>query len=344
MTTYWEIATYGNPLGGLRKFLWKVWSVFHLDGMLVPLMKAGNGDVRPAVIENPKKLERVNPFIPLMRTNVASLVPDLVRLNPGKRYGMIMRPCEMRALIEVGKHDSFSLSQVLTICIDCLGTFPEVDFQWRLARKGSPDAMTGEAIQFARLGGVLAYRQRSACQTCISTAARGADLNIKVIGLQPRRMLLINVKEELLESHPEFEGITDGQADPDVTADQRQRMAHLEERLGRTYQREVQGLPSGLPRDVEGVRLLLEGCYDCQACLESCPICGVDFPTASSEGCYATRDITRWLISCSGCGMCEEACPNCLPLSTVYRGVRDVLAALYDYTPGISSAEPLPVV
>ncbi len=40
----------------------------------------------------------------------------------------------MRALTEMTKHASFNLDNLLTISVDCLGTLPADEYQWRLER------------------------------------------------------------------------------------------------------------------------------------------------------------------------------------------------------------------
>ena len=49
------------------------------------------------------------------------------------------RPCEMRALTEMTKHASFKIDNLLTISVDCLGTLPADEYQWRLGgRQNTP--------------------------------------------------------------------------------------------------------------------------------------------------------------------------------------------------------------
>jgi Fe-S oxidoreductase len=52
----------------------------------------------------------------------------------------------------------------------------------------------------------------------------------------------------------------------------------------------------------------------------------------------------RWMLSCAGCGMCEQACTQHLPLSTIFGHIREQLAAEFGYRPGRSPDEPLPLI
>jgi len=100
MKTRWMIETHGDPLGAVRKFVQAVWQQAKLDGMLAPMNGDGSTKFTLRLVTNPERLDQLNPFKPLMTANAAWLVPMMVREHPEKRYGVLLRPCEMRALIE----------------------------------------------------------------------------------------------------------------------------------------------------------------------------------------------------------------------------------------------------
>jgi formate dehydrogenase subunit beta len=150
MNRQWLIKTYGDPLGAVRRFIQVVWQQPNLDGMLVPMNGAETASSNPRLLHNPAQLNQINPFKPLMTMNTAILVPNLVRDHPQGRFGAIFRPCEMRALIEMVKHDSFKIDDLLTIGVDCLATLPADEYHWRAARKEAGQGLTQEALQFVR--------------------------------------------------------------------------------------------------------------------------------------------------------------------------------------------------
>ncbi len=342
MSTVWILETGGDPLGTLRSFLRYMWQELHLDGMLVPL----NGQMisaTPQILEDPRQLNKVNPFKPLMTLNAARMMPDLVKERTDAYLGAILRPCEMRALIEMVKHDTFNFDRLLTVCIDCLGTLPADEYQWRAERKGAPDALTQEALQFARQGGIVPYRYRSACQMCFSPEARGADLDINVLGLPVRQYMLLNVSNKGVAERLRLDKITSGKAGPSLIAQRERSMAKLVERRGRARERVAHSLSGSLPASIDEVVAILDGCGDCQVCMDACPICAVDFPQRGEDGRYRARDVVRWLVSCDGCGMCEQVCPEQRPLSAIFGTMREQLAKTAGYTPGYSIEEPLPV-
>lgn len=315
MNTNWMIRTHGDPLSAVQKLAQNIWQIANLDMMLVSI------DGRQAdehILRDPAQLREINPFRPLMRVNTARLVPEIQAAHPQDRIGVMLRPCEMLALNEMTARGAVRTDRLLTICVDCLGTFPEDEFQWRSARKGSAKGLEKEALQFAPQGGIAAYRYRAACQMCTSPGATDADVNIGVLGLPVRQAMVIIVQNGKLD----WKSITDSPADTAMVAKRELMLAKLTERHTRTHERVITGLMQVLPADVEALLDQFVSCGGCQMCMDSCPICAAEYPRHAPDGRFLREDVANWLVSCAGCGMCEQACPNNLPLSIIFTHVR----------------------
>jgi formate dehydrogenase subunit beta len=356
MSNYWSLATHGDPLGTVHEFIRNVWIATNLDGMLVTMSGKDEIGAIPQFITQVSTVNQINPFKPLMEINAARLIPGLIADHPESKIGTLLRPCELRALIEMNKHSSFKVDNLLTISVDCLGTLPADEYQWRLERMGKdlPDQEAGktepaddlanEALKFARQGGIVPYRYRSACQVCTSPAAEHADINIHILGLPVRQQVLVFVSDPALELRLHVETLVDGNADQAVILQHDRVVSRMNERHIRTMERIKDSLGGLLPADVESVIGQLENCGECQNCLNVCPICSVDRPERSPDGHYDRSDVMRWLVSCAGCGMCEQSCPNHLPVSTIFAHIRQQLDQEWDYVPGRSIDEALPSI
>ena len=57
---------------------------------------------------------------------------------------------------------------------------------------------------------------------------------------------------------------------------------------------------------------------------------------------HLTR-MNHMATSCVGCGMCAEACPNDIPVGNIFRLVGLGAQKLFDYVPGRSLDEELPL-
>jgi formate dehydrogenase (coenzyme F420) beta subunit len=315
MNTNWMIQTHGDPLGALQKFVRMLWEQTGLDAMVVAPSN------RKSMLESPDELEYVNPFQPLMKLNTARLVVETARKRSGKRLGAMLRPCEMRALNEMAARGAVKRGDVLAICTDCLGTFPAEEYEWRTER--SPKGLTKETLQFAPQGGISAYRYRPACQMCAEPGATEGDVNIGVFGLSVRQSMLVNAHNGSVV----LKSITDGWATDDLVSKREQTLAKISERHVRTRERVLESLDEGLPADLQGLLAQFEACGDCQACMNVCPICSVDEPRKTADGRLVREDVVNWLLSCAGCGMCEQSCPQHQPLSAVFSHIREQIEA-----------------
>jgi formate dehydrogenase subunit beta len=315
MNTNWMIGTHGDPLGALQAFVKALWEQTGLDVMVVAPNRDG------FLLESPDKLEQLNPFRPLMKLNTARLVVDTAKKRPGKRIGAMLRPCEMRALNEMAARGAVKREDVLVICTDCLGTFPADEFEWRTER--SSKGLTKETLQFAPQGGISAYRYRPACQMCAEPGATEGDVNIGVFGLPVRQSMLVNARDGKVF----LESITDGLAPDDLVSKREHTLAKISDRHVRTRERVLKSLDEDLPADLQELLLQFEACEDCQACMNVCPICSVDRPRKDASGRLVREDVVNWLLSCAGCGMCEQSCPQHQPLSAVFSHIREQIDA-----------------
>lgn len=314
------IETHGDPLGVVQNVIAAAWKDYQLDHLMVSI----NGSSKPDLIDSPEQLDRVNPFRPLMTRNAAKYIPEVLEEQPDTRLGAVLRPCEMRALVEKRKRETIPEERLLTIGVDCLGTYPMDDYQWRAERKGSRERLAWESLHFARQGGIAAYRFRSACQACRTPVSSEADINIGVIGLPVRQKIIVEVSGTL--SAKMLTGDTIDIEQDQSLFDQREYIiAKLLQRSSQTRRRLADNLDSILPRDVDALVKQFEACGDCRECFETCPLCAAEYPAKNESGLYRREQVKDWMISCAGCGMCEQACPNHLPLVAIFNQIREQL-------------------
>lgn len=343
MKTQWMIDTHGDPLGTVRDLVTAIWGAFDLGSMVAPL----NGileNTGPHEIDSIQDVKSLNPFTPLMPINTAKLIPDLVTKNSHQKVGALLRPCEMRTLIEMTKQDGLQIDDLLTISIDCLGTLPMDEYQWRVERKGSPKGLAQEALQFSRQGGIVRYRYRSACQVCISPEATRADINIGILGLPVRQQIFVSTKNTEVAAVLKLDQLAEIEI-PQELLDGHQRVTgRLVQRSENTRERIANGLAELLPENAAALIDQLESCGDCASCLDSCPLCDIHYPQKDNQGKWDEKEVMRWLISCSGCGICEQACPQHLPLTIIFNHIQSQLAEEFDYQAGFSPDDSLPIL
>jgi formate dehydrogenase subunit beta len=325
MTIARVLETHGDPLGSVRQFLRGLWQSGNFDMLLVPTDEISNSTRKPNITHNADQIENFNPFNPLMSSNTAKHLPEILLNNPGAKIGLVLRPCEFRAVANMIKRNKITAPENLTtICFDCLGTYPTDDYQWRAESKGAGDTLARENIQFARQGGMLHYRYRSTCQTCRSPHAESADINIGIFGLPVRQFILIQASISA-DAKYRLSSITNGNAS-DASLQQHQWMAaKIAERNGRVRERIRNGLRDILPENVDALLAQLQACEPCRECLDACPACAFRPPERDLQGNLIKDEVIRWMVDCAGCGMCEQVCTRHLPLGVIFSYVHDQL-------------------
>lgn len=315
MDSNWIIHTHGDPLGAFQNTIKALWERMNLDILVITPID------RKSILESPDELDELNPFRPLMKLNTAQVVVNAARKHPGKHLGALLRPCELRALNELAARGALKREDVITICVDCLGTFPADEFEWRSKR--SAKGLTRESLQFAPQGGISAYRFRPACQMCAEPGATEGDINFGVFGLPVRQLILMNVSD--LDT--DLQDISKDQADENVISMRSQMLAKISERHIRTRERALKSIDHSLPADMSELLDQFEACGGCQTCMDVCPICTTEQPRRDSKNKLVRKDVMNWLLSCAGCGMCEQSCPQHQPLSAIFNHIRDQIEA-----------------
>ena len=112
----------GDTLGAIQGFLKQLLEMGVVEAILTPL-RTPRGAVTPALVSEPALLAAADPLAPVMTHNSATLAGQLSRREPRPELGAVLRPCELRALVELVKLKQASLAGLTLIALDCAGTY-----------------------------------------------------------------------------------------------------------------------------------------------------------------------------------------------------------------------------
>jgi len=205
----------GDVLAALRQFLRGLLEAQVVDALLVPLELPSGDAVVQTLVKDPERLERANPLAPVMPVNSASLVSRLTRRGNREKVGVVLRSCEMRALIELVKLQQASLDNLVTLGIDCLGTYEVTEYAQLRSDDDDGSGPSREQLKAASQGEILpveGYEFRAACQICEYPVPANVDIAIGIIGVDTETKILLDMGPEIGKEVLEKLGLGEGEA------------------------------------------------------------------------------------------------------------------------------------
>ena len=332
-----------------------------VDAVLAPSRQRPKG-VMQTLITDPEMLAHIDPFAPVVTVNSANLVSKLTNVPSGRPVAVVMRSCEIRALLELVKLKQATLDDLVLIGIDCLGRYENADYL-KLGQNGSTTA----AFLEAACGGKGTENAEgvdipTACKICEHPVAENADIRLCIIGSGPNDVYIEWATEKGQNVRKQIEMETGAEPPARKEAIEQltqQRIAERDKVFGEMYEQ---------VNSLEKLRDYLAGCINCYNCRVACPVCYCKecvfvtdtfrhpgdtyvawgdkrgFLKMPSETLlYHLTRMTHMSTLCVGCGQCTSACPNDIPLAELFRSVANKTQARFDYEPGKSLEEPQPL-
>lgn len=357
MTRAWIPVENGDVVSALRRFLKRLLETEAVEAVMVP-METTAGSVTPALVADPALLDAAAPLAPVLGLNAARVVGPVTVRQPRGRIAAVLHPCEYRALVELVKLQQASPDDLVTVVMDCPGTYTVPAYQTMRANSGVdlPGLLSG--MRTGDLAPQSGYSFRDGCQMCEKPHAEGGDVRLELFSADLTVGVQVVLSDELasklgLSSAPE-----DGRRAEVV--------GRVVQERTRTRNAWLADIHARLEKGMEGV---FAACVRCHNCMTVCPICycktclfkspvfehePIQYMNwARRKGAYRlpadtmlfhlTR-LNHMVLSCIGCGLCTDACPADLPVGRVFRAVGQQVQAVFDYVPGRSMEEPLPLI
>ena len=316
-----------------------------VGAVLCPAEARGGAGVACALAT---RAEHLGSAVPLARAVPQFGPQSLVRATePGGgpvAIAAVLKPCEVRAVVELVKLKQVDPTRVVLVSPDCPGTVELEDYA--RARDEAEGALP----------------LRLACRICRRpVGGEGADVSLGTLGARRDELLLVartdkgrtfceSVGAQAVEAPPaRAEAVARALAAGEAA------YAAQEEASRERYAKGGAFVPA------------LSTCIKCMNCMNVCPVCycreclfytDAFSPTAGSLADKAKRrgvlrvptetvqfHLTRMahvMTACVMCGQCESACPTGIPLVEMYAGINKRIQDLFGYESGRSAAEAPP--
>lgn len=337
-----------------------------VEAILTPKVLPSHDGFVQTLIQDPHQLEGTCILSPTLPVQSARILSHLSIKNLGKRVACVLKACEIRASIELAKFLQVKFDHLYLIGVDCPGTFETVDYAKMVSEGKGSEVLTKDLCKGMETGEIfppLGYDFRTTCKMCEYPVVQ-TDINLKLFGYQTDREIGVEVGERL-EKEMEEKGIFSFSTDEPASRNdviQKVITARIKKRdaLFQEFRGVVKDLKTFLDR--------FSTCIRCHNCMVACPICYCKecvFRTAVFE--HDGDQFLRWadrkggirmptdtlifhlirmshmVTSCIGCGLCDSACPNKLPVATLFRSVGDPIQKMFQYVPGRDVQEVPPV-
>jgi formate dehydrogenase subunit beta len=344
----------------LRGFFAELLTKGNLDALLIPLELPNKVNIVPTLVTEVEKLECAVLPAPVMPVNAARIISDMTKITPSsKKVGVVLRNCEIRALLELVKLRQASLENMIVFGIDCVGTYSVSDYSKKVEKGESPV----EAIINRFKKGEEDPDLRQSCKICSYPLAQNADVVIELVSHEIEKEVGINVTTE--KGEEVIKGI-----ELKEDADTEKREKAVEEVLLKQTKKREEYFKENSSRfqGIDNLMLVFSPCIRCYNCRTVCPACYCkecffDSPTfemeadsylgwAESKGAVRMPNNTLFFhltrmahmaTCCIGCGLCSEACPNDIPVAEAFQLAATEVQKDLNYVPGRSPDEELPL-
>jgi formate dehydrogenase subunit beta len=320
------------------------------------LRKVDESDgVAYSFITAPAALEWALPLFPLMPVNSAKVLSRLTLVEPAAEpVAAVVRPCELRALVELIKRNQGSLDNLLLISSTCGGVYPlETSINGNIEEKLPQYWDTVKK-------GEIAPDIRPACAACEYFVPYNADITFALIGNEDMdKQCVIHLNTDKGEQFAEsfVGGLSEGEVKSGII-----------DGLRSKRQAKKQELFSEFGIEDLNIQKVFEKCIGCHNCSKVCPVCyckvcffdsGGDehdqhyyetelvkvgyVPVLPAPIFYQLVRLFHVSMSCIGCGLCGDVCPVNIPLWAVSLKTGEAVQKAFDYLPGRDLEEGLPI-
>ncbi|MBU1565256.1 MAG: 4Fe-4S binding protein [Proteobacteria bacterium] len=330
-----------------------------VDAVLAPMAQGKKG-VRLSLVTSAANTGAVDPFAPVAAVSGAKIASSLTARPSGRKVAMVLRPCEIRATVELVKLKQVNLDDVLMIGMDCLGRYENTDFTKFQEQGGTSESFLDNAQAGKTATGD--FDVAGACKICEFPAADNIDLRLCAIGSGSGAVHIEAVTEKG-KAALEKSGVKIG----DAPAGRDEAVKKLV--AVRTEARDKKFAEFRAETDnFQALGEKLSACINCYNCRVACPVCyckecvfvtdtfrhtGDQFMMWADKGgllkmpndtmFYHLTRITHMSLFCVGCGQCTSACPNDIDLMPLFRTSADKTQAKFSYQAGRSVEEEQPM-
>ncbi len=355
--TVFHLKTNVKPASAVNEFLSRMLAASLVDAVLVSARTPHSPLPMPALCTDPDRIDAADTLAPVASFNAARQAASILRHESGRKTALVLRPCEIRALIELVKLKQCVLTDTVIIGMECYGRLENRLF---LEKIGEDSDFVDAFYHDSGLQDLVC----ASCRICTRFMPEGADIvlctmwqpmtdHIGIASQTPAGADLLG-KLDLAEG-----------AQPAERAEAIRQMHENREREKESVFLEI----AEQTDTIEKFQKYVAECINCYNCRVACPVCycrecvfltdvfnhdpQVLMRRASKKGMiklptdtsmfHLTR-MAHMAHACVACGHCSSVCPSQIPVAEIFIKVGAEVQKLYGYEPGRDLSESMPLM
>ena len=327
------------------------------DGILISMRVPAKDSYAWVLIKDPSFIDKATPLAPIIAVQGAKALKSFTRKGKGSmKIAAVMRPCEIRATVELVKLNQIHLENITLISIDCPGALP-TSYYIKNPEDGEKD------FNDLFSGKDRTISTRAVCQICDHfSILPSCDLHFGLTGEEGEGVFLIPNSEKGERILKEMK-IKSSETLTDWKNSVKELIEERKKQRAERFQ-EVKSMVAGFDSMLDTFAKCI-GCHNCQS---ACPICycrlcyfdsavsrqdsdfilqkarrrgGISFPV--DRILFHVGRMSHMSLSCVSCGVCSDACPVSIPVADVFSYVADQTQGTFEYRSGEDIEEAIPV-
>jgi len=352
-----------SPTKGLQQFFKQLLKLQEIDALFLPVRLKESNSIMPSLVTDPERIEDAVPFSPAFPINSARMVSRLSYKASKRKTAVVLRPCEMRAFIELVKLKQGSRQELILIGIDCPKALTSSDYAAYTKKDPLDDDAYIEAIFSQKIETLNGFQFSTACDTCENPFPVNTDISILLHGVDLSDGMIAESKSDdgrlLLESlkMPEAES-------PENRDETMMQIKEANSKANKIMMEDIGARTDSIVK----LNTFFDQCINCYNCRNMCPVCyckecvfntdvfnhqpvqylqwaekkgSIKLPTDTVF--YHLTRMAHMSHACVGCGQCSNACPSDINVFELFKSVAHDTQAAFEYSPGTDENEPPPL-
>ncbi|MBC2712803.1 MAG: Coenzyme F420 hydrogenase/dehydrogenase, beta subunit C-terminal domain [Desulfosarcina sp.] len=344
-----------NTPDAVRAFLKRLLDDALADAVLTAFASPHSPLPMPTLMIDSQLLDRAVPLAPAAPLNTARMAARVLSKDIGKRIAVVLRPCEIRALIEMEKLSQCTLDPAILISMDCFGRMENDRYLELAATQDDP-----ESAFYATPD--LQEAVCPSCRACLRFIPENVDVTLCLAGQSDKKG--VTLVSGSLKGEKVLKKL--GGTSTDLPLG---RQADIDRIMARrqTHREEMTTGAAARMADMAVFQQTIANCLNCYNCRVACPVCyckecvfvtdvfahrpeilmgramkkgAVKIPTDTTMF-HLTR-MAHIAHACVGCGQCSSVCPSSIPVADLFITVSEKVQEHYGYIPGQDPQRPWP--